>query len=74
MSKKQISFATKGNCLLIHASAGYYTSGGHYMALLGCKGNQVYLSNPGSSWKTGWVSINDLLSRNVDWYAVVSQN
>lgn len=62
-----------GNAILVHASTGYYTSGGHYMALIDVNGNNVYLSNPGSRSKNGWVNINTLISRNVDWYMVVSR-
>lgn len=62
-----------GNAILVHASTGYYTSGGHYMALIDVNGNNVYLSNPGSRSKSGWVNINTLISRNVDWYMVVSR-
>ena len=36
-------------------------------------GSEVYLSNPGSRTKTGWVNINTLISRNVDWFAAVSR-
>lgn len=62
----------KGNPIIIHASAGYYTGGGHFMTLLGCDGNKVYLSNPGSSSKHGMIDINTLISRNVDWYCLIS--
>lgn len=61
--------------ILVHCSRGYYTGGGHYMTLIDVKGSSVYLSNPGSRSKTGWVNIGTLISksRNVDWYAVVSR-
>ena len=62
----------KGNPIIIHASTGFYTGGGHFMTLLGCKGNKVYLSNPGSSSKHGYVEINTLISRNVDWYVLIN--
>ena len=66
-----------GNPILVHASSGYYTGGGHYMVLLGAKQDNgiqsVYLSNVGSKSKTGWVELTTLINRNVDWYAVVTQ-
>lgn len=59
--------------ILVHCSTGYYTGGGHFMTLIDVKGSNVYLSNPGSRSKNGWVNIGTLISRNVDWYAVVSR-
>ena len=70
-----------GNLLLVHSygngrstnndAPGYYTSGGHYMTILAIQGDQVYLSNPSSNTKNGWVPLNTLIKRGVDWYAVV---
>ena len=60
-----------GNPIFVHASDGYYTTGGHYMTLIGVNGNKVYLSDPASASKSGWIDINTLISRNVDWYSVI---
>lgn len=68
-----LSNLNAGNALLIHASKGYYTGEGHLMTLIDVDGDQVYLSNPGNRNKTGWVSLSTLISRNVDWYMVVSR-
>lgn len=67
-----LSHLESGNPVLVHCSEGYYTSGGHYMTLIGVRGRKVYLSNPGSRSKTGYVDISTLISRNVDWFAVVN--
>ena len=73
-ASKMIAHLNSGQPLLIHASTGYYTGGGHYMTVLDIRnGSEVYLSNPGSRTKTGWVNINTLISRNVDWFAAVSR-
>ena len=72
-ASKMIAHLNSGQPLLIHARTGYYTGGGHYMTILDVRGNEVYLSNPGSRTKTGWVNINTLISRNVDWFAAVSK-
>lgn len=62
-----------GKQLLLHAASGYYTSCGHYMTALGVRnGDEVYLSNPSSRTKTGWIKIDTLMSRSVDWCATVS--
>ena len=67
-----LSHLESGNPILVHCSTGYYTGGGHYMTLIGVRGRDVYLSNPGSRLKTGYVNISTLISRNVDWFAVVN--
>ena len=70
VAKQQIlNHLKSGKPIIIHATKGYYTSGGHFMTLLCADGNRVYLSNPGSREnKTGYVDIDTFLSRNVDWY------
>lgn len=57
-----------GKPIIVHASRGYYTNDGHFMAVVGLDGNNVYVSNPGSMDKTGYTDIDELLNRNVNWY------
>lgn len=54
-----------GNPVIINAGNGYWSNGsGHYFAVLEANGNQVYVSNVGSSKKTGWMHINKVLEDN----------
>jgi len=56
---------------------GYYTSGGHYIAIVGIRDNngvtQVYISNPGSRSKTGWTAYSVLNSRGVFEFYIVDK-
>lgn len=63
-----------GNPILVHCDEGYYTGGGHYMTLIGVNGDKVLISNPGSrkAEKNGYVTVEQLIERNVDWFATVS--
>lgn len=45
--------------------SGYWSnSSGHYFTVLEANGNRVYVSNVGSSTKTGWYDINKVLIDN----------
>ncbi len=63
-----------GNPILVHCDKGYYTGGGHYMTLIGVNEDKVLISNPGSrkAEKNGYVTVQQLIERNVDWFATVS--
>ena len=70
-----LSELASGNAILVHARKGYYTGEGHFMTLIDVNGRQVYLSNPGTrnSSKNGWIDINTLINRDVDWYMVIGR-
>lgn len=55
-----------GRPIVIDANNGYYaSSSGHYMTLLAINDKgQVYLCNPGSSSKNGWVDLDTLIERD----------
>lgn len=54
-----------GNPVIINAGNGYWSNGsGHYFAVLEANGDQVYVSNVGSSTKTGWMDVNKVLLQN----------
>ena len=67
-----------GNAVIIHvlgARKGYssnYTRNQHWMVLLDVNGNQVYVSNPSSSSKNGWVDI-DTACKSLCCYTKVAQ-
>ena len=66
---------TEGYPIICHAGKGDYTSYGHFMALIGVRGNEVYLSDPYSysSARNGWIDINTLMSKGVDAFYRVSR-
>lgn len=54
-----------GNPVIINAGHGYWSkTSGHYFPVLAVDGNRVYVSNVGSSSKTGWYDINKVLEDN----------
>jgi len=73
--RKALSFLAAGQPVICGASPGYYTSYGHFMALIGVRGNEVYLSDPYSYRETrnGWIDIDTLMDRGVDGFYVVSK-
>ncbi len=70
-----LTYLNNGKPIICHAGPGYYTSYGHFMALIGTRGNEVYLSDPYSykSDRNGWIDINLLMSRGVDAFYVVTK-
>jgi hypothetical protein len=70
-----LKYLNDGNPIICHAGPGFYTSYGHFMALIGVRGNEVYLSDPYSYSLTrnGWIDINTLMSRGVDAFYVVTR-
>lgn len=71
-STQVLQHLNKGDSVIIRAGgrqAGYsgmWSNGsGHYFAVLEAKGNKVYVSNVGSSTKTGWYDINTVLKDNI---------
>lgn len=54
-----------GNPVIINAGTGYWSKGsGHYFPVLAADGNKVYVSNVGSSSKTGWMDVSKVLEDN----------
>ena len=62
---KILQHLNTGNPVIINAGNGYWSNGsGHYFTVLEANGNQVYVSNVGSSTKTGWMDVNKVLLQN----------
>jgi len=74
---KLLQHLTSGKPALARCKKGYYTSKGHYMAVIGIRNKngttQVYISNPGSKSKTGWTNYSLLAERGVFEYYLVSK-
>ena len=70
-----LKYLNDGNPIICHAGPGDYTSYGHFMALVGVRGTEVYLSDPYSysSARNGWIDINTLMSKGVDAFYVVTK-
>ena len=64
-----------GNPIICAADPGFYTKYGHFMALIGVRGNEVYLSDPNSYSETrnGWIDIDLLIDRGVHKFLVVTK-
>lgn len=64
-----------GNPIICAAEPGFYTSYGHFMALIGVRGSEVYLSDPNSysDTRNGWVDVDTLISRGVHAFYVVTR-
>ena len=70
-AQKILDHLNQGNPVIIRAGGpktGYGSywshSTGHYFTVLEANGNQVYVSNVGSSTKTGWMDVSKLLIDN----------
>lgn len=64
-AEKVLQHLNTGNPVIINAGNGYWSNGsGHYFTVLEANGNQVYVSNVGSSTKTGWMDVNKVLLQN----------
>lgn len=64
-ASKILNHLKSGNSIIVNAGNGYWShSTGHYFTVLAANGNSVYVSNVGSSTKTGWMDVNQILLNN----------